>query len=141
MRGCDPHASLTAGGAFPPPPVPPPSPPPPPRSDRFADYNQFSFTSSSFTALFPSLLSMFVLITTGENYVDLVSRPWFCYDPYEDHGVATQVPRRPRSPPCLPLSHARSHPLPPSLSPSLSPSSLPARPALASYARFSARRR
>jgi hypothetical protein len=66
-------------------PKPPPPPPPSPRPDSHdTQLNAFSFTSFSFDEIAPSMISVFILITTGENYADVVSRPFFCFDLLQD---------------------------------------------------------
>ena len=49
-----------------------------PTLDSDSALNAFSFTSMSFTSIIPSLISTFILIATGENYVEVVTRPLFC---------------------------------------------------------------
>jgi hypothetical protein len=60
-----------------PPQVGPPPPPPPMPSNTM---NARSYTSVSFQSIVPSMLSTFILISTGENYADVVSRQLFCFN-------------------------------------------------------------
>ena len=64
-------------------PASPSSPPPIPVVEMHADdgsINSNSYTANAFQTIMPSLLSTFILITTGENYADIMSRPFFCFD-------------------------------------------------------------
>ena len=68
-------------------PAPPPgmvAPPPPPEAhighNGLSSLNAFSYTPVDFQSIIPSMLSTFILISTGENYAEVVSRPLFCFD-------------------------------------------------------------
>ena len=70
----------------------PPSTPAAPSAGEEAVYqdtklNDISFTPVSFQTFTLSLISTFILISTGENYADVISRPFFCYDPTSDGDV------------------------------------------------------
>ena len=57
-----------------------PSPPPPPPHVSDEEPNQFTFSGTSFQDYFESIFSLFVLLTTSENFAELVYHPWFGAD-------------------------------------------------------------